>query len=138
MIEVTRTVRGQALAALACLSLGALALPASGEAKTGAGAGSTPGMGGGRPSSSRNAKVACTPIHSRHLRCTMTIKGGSGISGTVTMRVSRAGVLFASGRGHVASGSAVVTMRVLHPMKPAAYTVKMVIRVHAAKVLRLK
>jgi hypothetical protein len=100
--------------------------------------GRAPAATTGSPSSSSpNAKVACTVIHTRHIRCSMTIKGGSGLSGSVTMRVSRAGVLVAFGHGRVTDGRAALTMRILHKMPRAAYTVKMMIQLSATKVLRL-
>jgi hypothetical protein len=67
----------------------------------------------------------------------MTIKGSTGISGTVRMRLARGTLLVALGQGHVARGKATLTMRVLHPMTPGRYTVKMVLTVNVTRVLRL-
>jgi hypothetical protein len=68
----------------------------------------------------------------------MTIKGGAGISGTVRMRLARGTLLVALGQGEVTRGKATLTMRVLHPMTPGRYTVKMVLTVNVTRVLRVR
>lgn len=126
--ELTNLAKSYVLPALiACLAAAVLAAPASAQ-------GSMGGMG----SSGAKASVACKRLHAGHIRCTMTVRRGAGISGTVRMRVSRGNVVFAVGNGRVVRGKATLTMRVLHKMKPGRYTVAMVIRVNATKVLRLR
>ena len=68
----------------------------------------------------------------------MTIKGGAGISGTVTMRVTRGNMLIALGHGSVTGGRATLIMRVLHRMTPGQYTVAMVVTVNTTTVLQLR
>jgi hypothetical protein len=68
----------------------------------------------------------------------MTIKGGAGISGAVTMRLARGTLLVALGHGRVKRGKATLTMRVLHRMTPGRYTVKMVLTVDVTRVLQLR
>jgi hypothetical protein len=67
----------------------------------------------------------------------MTLMGGGGLSGTVTMRVTRGKLVFALGHGRVTRGMATLTMRVLHRMTSGDYTVAMVLVLDARKVLRL-
>jgi hypothetical protein len=67
----------------------------------------------------------------------MTIKGGSGLSGTVSMRITRGRLVVAIGHGSVTRGNATLTMQVLHRMTPAQYTAEMVVTLSARKVLRL-
>jgi hypothetical protein len=67
----------------------------------------------------------------------MTLMGGGGLSGTVTMRVTRGELVFALGHGRVIRGMATLTMRVLHRMTSGEYTVAMVLVLNARKVLRL-
>jgi hypothetical protein len=123
--ELTNLAKSCALPTLiTCLAIAILAQPASALGST------------GRKTS--GTSVACKRLHAGHIRCTMTVKRGAGISGTVTMRVSRGKVVFALGHGRVVRGKATLTMRVLHKMKPGRYTVAMVIRVSATKVLRLR
>jgi hypothetical protein len=68
----------------------------------------------------------------------MTIEGGSALSGTVTMHITRGTLVVALGRGRVTHGKAILTMRVLHRMTPGKYTVAMVITLNASKVLSLR
>ena len=84
------------------------------------------------------AKVACKKLHAKHLRCTMTIKRGAGINGTVKMFVRRGKLLVARGHGRVKRGKATLTMRLLHRMPPGRYNVTMVVTLHSKKVLRLR
>jgi len=67
----------------------------------------------------------------------MRLTGGGGLSGTVTMRVTRGKLVFALGHGRVTRGTAKLTMRLLHRMTSGEYTVAMVLTLHASKVLRL-
>jgi hypothetical protein len=67
----------------------------------------------------------------------MTLMGGGGLSGTVTMRVTRGKLVFALGHGRVTRGMATLTMRVLHRMTSGDYTAAMVVMLDARKVLRL-
>jgi hypothetical protein len=87
--------------------------------------------------SGTQATVACNRLHPNHLRCTMTINGGAGISGRVRMRVTRGKVVVARGTGRLRRGTATLTMRVLHRMTPARYRVAMVVTLNATTVLRL-
>ena len=114
-------------AAVACLAIGVLAGPASVEAVP-AGSQSPPGT---------NAAVSCTRLDPGHIRCVMRLTGGGGLSGTVTMRVTRGKLVFALGHGRVTRGTAKLTMRLLHRMTSGEYTVAMVLTLHASKVLRL-
>ncbi len=126
---MTNLFRGRALpAAVACLTIGALAGPVSATA--------APPVSQ-RPSGT-NATVSCTRLNPGQIRCLMTIKGGAGLSGTVTMRVTRGKLLVAFGHGHVTRGKAILRMRVLHRMTPAQYTVAMVVTLNASKVLSLR
>jgi hypothetical protein len=95
--------------------------------------------GGGRPSKT-TAKVACKRLPDNKMRCTMTIKGGAGISGSVAMRIKRGKVVVAVGHGRLRHGKATLTMRVLRPITRGRYTVTMVITratIRAKKVLQL-
>ena len=114
-------------AAVASLAIGALAGPASAQAAAAAGQ---------RPPGS-NATVSCTRLDPGHIRCAMAVKGGGGLSGTVTMRVTRGQLVLAVGHGRITRGQATLTMRVLHPMTPGHYTVAMVLTLSARRVLRL-
>jgi hypothetical protein len=67
----------------------------------------------------------------------MTLKGGGGLSGSVTMRITRGRLLVAVGSGRVADGKATLTMRVLRPMRAGRYTVAMVVTLDLRKVLSL-
>jgi hypothetical protein len=67
----------------------------------------------------------------------MTLIGRGGLSGTVTMRVTRGKLVFAFGHGRVKRGMATLTMRVLHRMPSGEYTVAMVIVLNARNVLHL-
>jgi hypothetical protein len=67
----------------------------------------------------------------------MTVTGGSGLSGTVTMRITRGKLVVALGRGRVTGGRATLTMRVLQRMTSGRYTVAMVLTLNASKVLSL-
>jgi len=68
----------------------------------------------------------------------MTMKGGAGISGTVSRRITRGTLPVALGRGRVTGGKATLTMHVLHRMTPGRYTVAMVVAVNTTTVLSLK
>lgn len=95
--------------------------------------------GGGRPSKT-TAKVACKRLPDSKMRCTMTIKGGAGISGSVAMRIKRGKVVVAVRHGRLRHGKATLTMRVLRPITRGRYTVTMVITrvtIRAKKVLQL-
>jgi hypothetical protein len=119
---------------MACLAIAVLAPSASATAS------SRPSPSSARTGSrsGTNASVACKRLHAGHVRCTMTIKGGAGISGTVRMRLARGTLLVALGQGEVTRGKATLTMRVLHPMTPGRYTVKMVLTVNVTRVLRVR
>jgi hypothetical protein len=67
----------------------------------------------------------------------MTLKSGSSISGTITMRVTQAGVLVASGHGRLTRGKATLTMSLRRRMTPGRYTVAMVVTLTSTMVLRL-
>jgi hypothetical protein len=112
----------------ACLAVGALAGPEL--------AGAAPPVAQ-RPSGA-NAAVSCKRLHHGHLRCSMTIKDGGGLSGTVTMRITRGKLVVAVGRGRIANGTAALTMRVLHRMTPGRYTVAMVLTLNARKEVSLR
>jgi len=68
----------------------------------------------------------------------MTIKGGAGVSGTVTMQVTRGKLVLARGTGRLSRGKATLTMRVLRRIAPGSYTVSMVATLNAKMVLRLR
>jgi len=68
----------------------------------------------------------------------MTITGASGLSGTVTMRITHGKLVVALGHGSVTRGKATLTMRVFHRMTPDQYTVEMVVTLNATKVLALR
>ena len=93
--------------------------------------------GSGGPSGTK-ASVACKQLQAGRVRCTMTIKGGAGISGTVTMRITRGKLLVALGRGSVTRGKATLTMRVLRRMTPGRYTVAMVVTLKTTSVLQVR
>jgi hypothetical protein len=67
----------------------------------------------------------------------MTVKEGSGLSGTVRMRITRRKLVVALGYGRVMSGQATLTMRVLHQMTPGQYTVAMALTLNATQFVRL-
>jgi hypothetical protein len=129
--SVSRSVRASAMT-------GTAFGPGIGVAQSSHGSQPSPGSAGSGSRSGTNATVACKRPHADHIRCTMTVKGGAGISGTVRMRLARGTLLVALGQGHVAHGKATLTMRVLHPMTPGRYTVKMVLTVNVTRVLRLR
>lgn len=97
-----------------------------------------PGFAGSRSLSGTKATVACERLHFDHIRCTMTIKGGAGISGTVSMRITRGKLTVAFGRGDITRGKVTLTMRLLHRMTPGRNTVAMLVTLHATMVLRLR
>jgi hypothetical protein len=104
-----------------------------------AAAATKPKHGGSRPSKT-TAKVSCKRVSSTRMRCTMTLKGGAGISGKVTMRIWRGKLLVASGHGRLKGGKATLTMNVLHRITRGRYTVTMVITdatIKAKKVVSL-
>lgn len=84
------------------------------------------------------AKVACTPPRDSQIHCTMTIKGGAGVNGTVSMRIMRGTRVMARGKGKLTRGRASLTMRVLRRMRPARYTISMVVTVTAKMVIQLR
>jgi len=116
-------------AAVVCFALAALTPSASGKTMAHPKGGKTP--------SKTNATVACKPPSNGEIRCTMTLKQGAGISGKVTMRITRGKLLVATGNGTITQGKATLTMRVLHKMTRGSYTVSMVVTLNATKVLRL-
>jgi len=125
---VSRLFHGRALpAAVACVTIGALAGIASANAASAV----------GQSPSGKNATVSCTRLDPSHVRCVMTVKGGSGLSGTVRMRITRGRLVVALGHGHVTRGEATLTMRVLHQMTPGQYTVAMVVTLDATQVVRI-
>jgi hypothetical protein len=143
---VSHLIFGRALpAVIVSLAIAGLAQPASGEttvyrspaarATVSQLAATSPGSQSG---SRTNAAVACKTLHKGHVRCTMTIKGGAGISGTVTMRIMRGNLLVARGAGRVRHGKATLTMRVLRRMTPGRYTVAMVLTIKVERVLQLR
>ena len=101
---------------VALLALAALAQPVSAQTGT-------------------NATVGCKRLHARHIRCTMTIQDGGGISGTVRMRVKRGTLVVAHGEGRVRRGTATLVMRVVHRMTPGPYRVAMVLTITANRVV---
>jgi hypothetical protein len=113
---------------MACLAIGAVALPAP-AAASGVRMKLAPGT---------NMNAACKRVHADHLRCTMTVKGGARINGTVRMRIARGRLLVASGRGRLSGGKATLTMRVLHRMTPGSYTVSMVVTIGATRIVRIR
>ena len=120
--------RGRALpAAVACLTIGALAGIASANAASAI----------GQSPSGTNATVSCTRLDPGHVRCVMTVKGGSGLSGTVRMRITRGKLVVAIGHGRVTRGEATLTMRVLHQMTPGQYTVAMIVTLNTTQVVRI-
>jgi hypothetical protein len=129
--ELIRVHRSFALlAVLACIAVAAFASPALGAAKP-------PGM---KPPSKTTANVSCKKLSSKKMRCTMSLKGGAGISGKVTMRITRGKLLVAVGHGRLRNGKATLTMSVLRPITKGRYTVSMVITdatIKAKKVLNL-
>jgi hypothetical protein len=125
---VSHLFRGRALpAAVACLTIGALAGIASANAVSAI----------GQSPSGTNATVSCTRLNPSHVRCVMTVKGGSGLSGTVRMRITRGKLVVAIGHGRVTRGKATLTMRVLHQMTPGPYTVAMGVTLNATQVVRI-
>jgi hypothetical protein len=144
--EVSHLILSRALlAVIVSLAIAGLAQPASGEttvyrspaARVAASQLSV--ISSGSPSASRtNATAVCKMLHKGHIRCTMTIKGGAGISGTVRMRITRGNLLVARGEGRVRHGRATLTMRVLRRMTPGRYTVAMVLTIKAKRVLHLR
>ena len=126
---MSHALRSPALAAaVACLAIAALAGPALAGAPSGV----------GQSPSGTNTSVSCQRLDPGHVRCVMTITGGSGLSGTVTMRITRGKLVMALGHGSVTRGKATLTMRVLHRMTPGQYTVEMLVTLNATKVLRLR
>ena len=111
---------GALLAIVACLTLAAVA-----------------GTATARPTQGSRAKVACKRLHHNLIRCSMTLKSAAGISGTVSMRITRGTLVVALGHGRISRGKATLTMRLLRRMTPSRYTVTMVVRVNAKMVLRL-
>jgi hypothetical protein len=161
---VIHVVRTRVLSAVvACLAVAAVAQPASGEMtvhpRIGEGlasgvaiqrdiAAAQPTHGaqppktspGSQSPSKTTATVACKRLRHNQIRCTMTIKGGAGISGTVAMRITRGKLVVALGHGRLRRGTATLTMRVLRRMTPGLYTVTMVVTratINAKMVLRL-
>ena len=126
------------LTIIVCLAIATVAQPASAVAQSSHGSQPSPGPAGSGSPSGTNASVACKRLQADQVRCTMTVKGGPGISGTVRMRLARGKLLVALGSGRVTRGKATLTMRLLHPMTPGRYTVKMVLTVNVTRVLRLR
>jgi hypothetical protein len=54
------------------------------------------------------------------------------------MRITRGTLVVARGHGRIQSGKAALTMRVLHRMTPARYTVTMVVTLTTSTVKRLR
>ena len=118
--------RSRSLRALiACLLIAALAQPASAAAVTSRLAG-------------RQTTVKRRRVDPRHIQCAMTIRHGAAISGTVRMRITRGTLVVARGHGRIQSGTAALTMRVLHRMTPGRYTVTMVVTLTTSTVKRLR
>jgi hypothetical protein len=67
----------------------------------------------------------------------MTLKGGSGLGGTVTMQVTRGKLIVARGYGRVTRGEATLTMRILNRMTPGRYTVAMVLTLNSTQVVSI-
>jgi hypothetical protein len=159
---LSHVARSRALPALvACLALAAIAKSASAETTVHPRIGrepasavaiqqgtataqpthnSQPGQGSPGSSSPSNAtaSVACKRLPRNQIHCEMTIKGGAGINGTVTMRITRGSLVVALGHGSVKRGRATLTMRALQRMTPGRYTVTMVVTLNAKMVLRLR
>src|SRR5262249_34560867 len=130
-IESRHLARTRILPALAaCVALG-LAHPTPGLTQP-----SSPSRSS-QSSSGTKATVACRRLSAKHIRCTMALKGGAAISGTVSMRISRGKQLIAVGQGRVTRGKATLTMHLLSPMTRGGYTVAMVVTLKARMVLRV-
>jgi hypothetical protein len=114
------------LTVIALLAIPVLAQPASAGA-----------VGSVSPSGTK-AAVSCKKVGRNQVRCTMSIKGGAGISGTLTMRLTRGKLLVADGRGRVTRGNATLTMRLLRAMTPGRYTVTMTITVNSTMVVTVR
>jgi hypothetical protein len=84
------------------------------------------------------ANVSCKPPSHNQIRCTMTIKGGSALNGTVKMTITQGKVVVARGNGTLRGGKATLTMRVLRKMTPGKYTVTMVATLTSTMVLQVK
>ena len=120
--------RGRALpAAVACLAIGAVAGIASVNAA----------FAIGQSPAGTNATVSCSRPDPSRVRCVMAVNGGSGLSGTVRMRITRRKLVIALGYGRVTRGEATLTMRVLHQMTSGQYTVAMALTLNATQVVRL-
>lgn len=121
--------------AFACLAVAAFAPSAAGAAMQPGGA------TGSQPASKTKAAVACKRPSRKRMRCTMTIKGGAGISGSVAMRITTGKLVVARGHGRLTRGKATLTMRIVRRIKPGRrYTVSMVVTratIRAKMVLRL-
>lgn len=114
----------------ACAALAAVVAPASGAQPS-----KSPAAG------STSARVACKRTGRHLMRCTMTLRGGAGISGSVSMRITRGDLTMAVGHGRLTRGKATLTMKVLRRITPGSYTVRMVVTratIKAKKVLRLR
>ena len=117
----------------ACLATAALALPA-----WGATASPRPGSSGSQSPSATKTTVACQKPRDHKIRCTMTIKGGARIDGTVSMRITRGRLVVAVGQGRIAHDKATLTMRVFHRMTRGKYSVAMTIRIKTKTAMHLR
>jgi hypothetical protein len=120
------------LVSLVCLAAAVFAQPAWSAAQAVA----PPNL----TASQTKTAVACKKLSQKRVRCTMALKGGAAISGTVSMRIKRGTVVVARGHGQLKRGKATLTMHVLAPMTAGSYTVTMVITkatIRAKKVLTL-
>jgi len=93
---------------------------------------------GSQGPSGTKATVACQKPRNHKIRCTMAIKRGASINGTVSMRITRGSLVVAVGHGRIAHGKATLTMRVFHRMTPGKYNVAMTVKIKTTTVMRLR
>jgi len=108
----------------ACLAMSVLAGPASAAA---------------RPAKTTGS-ISCKRKPGLVMRCSMAIRGGAGISGIVTMRITSGTVVVATGHGRLTGGRATLTMRLRAPLTRGDYKVAMKIThatINATMVLRV-
>jgi PhnB protein len=121
----------------ACLALTVSVWPATAGATSGRTAAAP--SAGARPSQTK-ANVKCRRVSASLMRCSMTIRGGAGISGVVAMRITQGTAVLAIGHGRLKGGQATLTMRLRRPLTPGRYHVAMVIThatIKATMVLQL-
>ena len=123
------------LAAIVCVAVAAavavVALPQPALASAAA-----PAVTPSKPTT--KARAACGRPHNKRIRCTMTLKQGAGISGSLTMRITQSRRVVATGHGVIRHGRATLTMKLRRKMTRGRYTVSMVLTLRARMVLRLR